>query len=251
MVTRKTDVLDYNVTLKTLKTVLNTIKKFGGKILEERLLQLLSLGKKILVEEAIGFLLHLNIIKEENGHIVLKEKYNSETDIRPLLLKKLNKIEYIGDFLDEFLKSKGYYDITEFTKILRDARYKCGIIKHEKLNQKVEYLERHLRELGLAITIKNDRKYVVIAIDPSLILEIFMYEHIHGSKYIFEIINVIDKYFPCRHQIGGMIKPLKRVLSILSNYGQIELKNLSDAKFTYKIGEEEANAVLIKNVQHY
>ena len=241
----KKDILDYNVTLRALHVILETISSMEAS--EEEIVNILSKGETDLVVDALGFLQHLEIVTVKNGiaTINLNTKYE-RTILRPIILRALRNKTYIGKFLEKYFDKK-YLTREDFTKILREAKEAAY---YENLEQKTNFLIRHLRELGLAYRVKGEksRKEIIIpTVDPSLIIEIAKFENIKNISFT-DFLNRIEKYIPCRRELRGLITPFKRALHVLNLYGIVELKTLSDAGIPYDIAENiKANYLVFKH----
>ncbi|MEM2614956.1 MAG: hypothetical protein QXO15_12155 [Nitrososphaerota archaeon] len=237
------DILDFNVTLGSLRSLLDVI--FNEEHIDvDFLRRKVAINKFDLISDSLGFLKKLRIIDLERGFIVPKITYGELNLIRAVILNSLMKSEdqyvhYLSSFIDQFLSSKKYYEKRDVWKMLTTVRSKEGVgSSQEELRFKLNQLVRLLMEIGLAVKF---RKILIPIIDPSLIIEILTrMKKTSGS--IHEITNNIGTdYLPCCDVHGKPYDCFSRALESLEKMGFVKLGYRSDAGMDVIIGGKRCN----------
>lgn len=237
------DILDYNVTLGALRTVLNTVL-MEKKVNIDFLRKYVAMDKFDLVDHSINFLKRLQIFKISSKDIILNVSHNEIGTLRAVILNRLtvsndSYVHYLIPFLNDFLSAKEYYERRQVWHMLATVRSKENVKStREELSFKFRMLVRHLKELGLAITFK---KFIIPIVDPSLILEIV--GNMQFSKgSIYELMsNIRNNYLPCCDHYGKPYGPIVRSFEYLESSGFLKLSSKSDAGLEYSIGDKKCN----------
>jgi hypothetical protein len=243
MLTELRDILDYNVTLGGLKSILNIVLA-EKNVNMDFLKKYVALNKFDLVSHSISILWKLRMLEVSKDTIVSNVQRDEIETFRALILNRLTTsndpyIRYLISFLDGFLSTKNYYEQKEVWRMLALIRSKENVKSpHEELSFKFRMLIRHLKELGLAITFGN---FIVPIIDPSLLMEVL--KHMQFSKgSMYELLgNIRNRYFPCCDTHGKPYGPVITTFDFLESSGLLKLSSRSDAGLEYTIGERKYN----------
>lgn len=237
------DILDFNVTLGSLKRLLDIIfneEHVGIDFLRRKV----AINKFDLISDSLGFLKKLQIIDLKGDFIVPKIACEELSLVRAVILNRLMKSEdsfvhYLSFFIDQFLSSKKYYEKRDVWKMLATVRSKEGVgSSQEELRFKLNQLVRLLMEIGLAVKF---RKILIPIIDPSLIIEILKHMK-KTSGSIHEIMdNIRTDYLPCCDVHGKPYDCFSRTLESLEKMGLVKLGYRSDAGMDVIIGGKRCN----------